>query len=370
MLFSLSMPCFACGMKLKQIAQRSVLCFSLVFSIGSTGAAVATPLDVTVMTQNLYIGADTLPLLQSPDPATLQAVFQTVIANNFPARAGAIANEVVQAGGPLLIGLQEAVVLSSPLGTLDYTQILLDQLASHGLSYQIAGVHQGLTVSIDGFSSTDREVVLARTGVPGFTANGQGVTFQANVPLPPLPPTVVASASTFDRGYALVNATLDGQPFEFVSTHLDEFHTIAQPLQAGEILAALATIHEPQLVVGDFNANPTESAYAEMLAAGFIDTAAVTGAAGPTCCQAADLDNAVSLLHNRYDYVFERDFSSIDEAFLVGNTPFENVRPRWPSDHAGLVATVDVSEPSTATIFVTGILLLGIRLFRVRPWAG
>jgi len=357
------------GMKLKQIARRSFFCLSFVFSIGSTGAAVATPLDITVMTQNLYIGADTLPLLQSPDPATLQAVIQSVMANNFPARAGAIANEVVQAGGPLLIGLQEAVVLSSPFGTLDYTQILLDQLASHGLSYQIAGVHQGLTVSIDGFSSTDREVVLARTGVPGFTATGQGFTFLANVPLPTLPATVVASASTFDRGYVLVNATLNSQPFEFVSTHLDEFHTIAQPLQAQEILTALATIHEPQLVVGDFNANPTQSAYAEMLAAGFIDTAAVTGAVGPTCCQAADLDNAVSLLRNRFDYVFERDFSSIDAAFLVGNTPFENVRPRWPSDHAGVVATVDVPEPSTATILFTGILLLGIRLFRVRRWA-
>jgi len=107
--------------------------------------------------------------------------------------------------------------------------------------------------------------VLARTGVPGFTASGQGVTFQANVPLPPLPPTVVASASTFDRGYVLVNATLDDQPFQFVSTHLDEFHTIAQPLQAEEILTKLATTHEPQLVVGDFNANPTESTYAEML---------------------------------------------------------------------------------------------------------
>jgi len=355
------------GMKLKQIAQRSFFCLSFAFSIGSIDAAVATPLDITVMTQNLYIGADTLPLLQSPDTATLAAVIQSIVANNFPARAGAIANEAVQAGGPLLIGLQEAFLLSSPSGTLDYTQILLDQLASHGLSYQIAGVYQGLTVSIDGFSSTDREVVLARTGVPGFTASGQGVTFQANVPLPPLPPTVVASASTFDRGYVLVNATLDGQPFQFVSTHLDEFHTIAQPLQAEEILTKLATTHEPQLVVGDFNANPSESTYAEMLAAGFIDTAAVTGAVGPTCCQAADL-NMMSLLHNRFDYVFERDFSSIDAAFLVGNTPFENMQPLWPSDHAGVVATVDVPEPSTATILLTGILLLGIRLLRVRRW--
>src|ERR1700731_644720 len=120
--------CDLSRMKLKPIARRISFCFSLALSIGSSGAAVATPLDISVMTQNLYIGADTLPLLQSPNPATLQTVIQSIIANNFPARAGAIANEVVQAGGPLLIGLQEAVVLSSPLGTLDYAQILLDQL--------------------------------------------------------------------------------------------------------------------------------------------------------------------------------------------------------------------------------------------------
>ena len=66
------------------------------------------------MTQNLYVGADTDPVLAAPDLATavtraLQA-FEQVQANNFPPRAGAIASEIKAAGGPLLIGLQEASI--------------------------------------------------------------------------------------------------------------------------------------------------------------------------------------------------------------------------------------------------------------------
>ena len=245
------------------------------------------------MSQNLYVGADPTSILMSPDSATIAAAFASFVANNFPARAGAIASEAASSGGPLLIGLQEASIISGPTGTLDYTQILLGQLAARGLAYTIAGIHTGLHFAVGGFSATDREVVLARAGVPGFTFTGSDRTFANNVTLS----TPLGSIS-LNRGYVLVNATLDGVPFQFVSTHLDEFQTPLQPLQANEILAELGMTAEPQLVVGDFNADPTKLTYAEMLAAGFTDTAAATGAVGPTCCQAADLNNPVSELKN------------------------------------------------------------------------
>lgn len=319
------------------------------------------------MTQNLYVGTNTTALLQSTPAniaANIAAAENSIAANNFPARAGAIAGEAASAGGPLLIGLQEAVILSTPSKTLDYAQILLNQLAARGLDYTIAGEHTDLQVSLDGFSATDREVVLARTGVPGFAVTGsQDYTFKNNVTLQ----TPIIGPVTFDRGDVLVNASLDGQPFQFVSTHLDEFHTAVQPLQAGEIVSQLGAATVPQLVVGDFNAAPATATYQEMISNDFVDTAAAVGAAGATCCQAADLSNPASQLSQRYDYVFERGFSSIDSAFLVGNTPFEDVRPLWPSDHAGVVATVNVNvpEPPAGMIFLTALLLLGI--LRVRP---
>ncbi len=78
------------------------------------------------------------------------------------------------------------------------------------------------------------------------------------------------------------------------------------------------------------------------------------------------VSNTVSQLTNRYDYVFERNFSSIGPAFLVGNTPFEAVRPLWPSDHAGVVATVNLPEPPAGIIFMAALLLLGGMSLRAR----
>jgi endonuclease/exonuclease/phosphatase family metal-dependent hydrolase len=324
--------------------------------------AGAAPINVEVMTQNLYVGADATPVLQNPSSATITAAFDSVIANKFPVRAAEIAAEAANAGGPLLIGLQEAEIVSGGGMTFDYAQILVNELAARGLNYTIAGVNKGFQIGVPGFSLTDREVVLARTDVPGFAVTGsKGYTFANNVtfqtPLGPLP---------LQRGYVLVDATLDGVPFEFVSTHLDETRSSTQALQAGEILSQLNASNEPQLVVGDFNVNPTQFpfTYSEMLSAGFTDVAAALGETGPTCCQPPDLDNPVSQLTNRYDYAFERGFSSLDEALLVGNTtPFEDMRPFWPSDHAGLIATVNllvgaVPEPSTAALVAPAIFLL------------
>jgi len=338
------------------------------------GRASAAPIEVPVMTQNLYLGADATPVLQNPSLTTITAAYSSVIANNFPARAAAIATEASNSGGPLLIGLQEAEIITAPnQPTLDYAQILINALASRGLNYTEAGVHTGFQLTAAGFSLTDQEVVLARAGVPGFTITGSEAHTFANQSLFQTP----LGAFSPQRGYVLVNASLDGVPFQFVSTHLDETHSSAQALQAGEILAELNTSNEPQLVVGDFNANPTQSpfTYAEMVAAGFTDVAAALGETGPTCCQPSDLDNPVSELTNRYDYVFERGFSSLDEALLVGNTtPFEDMRPFWPSDHAGLIAAVNlsavvgtVSEPSSGALFVIATFLLGALKLRTRP---
>ena len=66
--------------------------------------------DLTVMTQNLYLGSSLGPALEAQTPeAFIEAVariYATVQYTNFPARAEAIADEIEEKG-PDLIGLQE-----------------------------------------------------------------------------------------------------------------------------------------------------------------------------------------------------------------------------------------------------------------------
>jgi hypothetical protein len=185
-----------------QVFLAIFLCFSL------AGKAGAAPVDLTVMTQNLYVGADAAVVLADPTPATIAAAFRSVVANNFPARAAAIAKEAASAGGPLLIGLQEASIITAPTATLDYAQILIRALADQGLRYS-ATSHPGSFFDAGGFSVRDQDVVLARTDVPGFVVTGtEQHTFVNNVVVP-----TPAGPFALDNGYVLVNAALGGCRF-------------------------------------------------------------------------------------------------------------------------------------------------------------
>jgi endonuclease/exonuclease/phosphatase family metal-dependent hydrolase len=347
--------------------------------------AAAGSIDISVMTQNLYTGADTDPIIMADSIPALQNAIavatRSVIANNFPARAAAIAAEAAKAGGPLLIGLQEAEIVSQGGMSLNYADTLIAALKAQGLNYTYmipgvgATVHTGLSLNIAaiGFppgdprfvSLTDQDVVLVRTDVPGFeVASVSAPTFMN-------PGTITSplfGQISLQRGYVLVDATLGGLPFQFVSTHLDGGLTSAEPLEAEEILKALGTTGQPQLVVGDFNATPSDLCVglpcgpAELLAAGFTNTGA---ALGPTCCQSPDLSNTVSILNREYDYIFESGFSSADSAALVGDLPFENMPPLWPSDHAGVVATLtEVPETDAASLLASALLLFDAVILR------
>src|SRR5215469_14507161 len=341
-------------------------------------ASMVQPIDVAVMTQNLYLGADTTPVLAAMTVPDLQKAIldaaDSVIANNFPLRAEAIASEVASAGGPLLIGLQESEIVSESdvPQPLNYADTLIAALKDLGLNYtyKIPGledaVHTGLVLDSGAagifnprFTLTDQEVVLVRSDVPNFTVTSVSAqTFVNDVTVDTL-----LGKFSLKRGYVLVNASLNGVPFQFVSTHLAETHDATEPAEVGEILTALGTSVERQLVVGDFNAGPDEVCGGspcgpeEMVAAGFADT---DRGLGSTCCQSPTLDNPESSLTHRYDYIFERGFHAIYSAALVGDQPFEEERPLWPSDHAGVVSTIAqvAGTPGSSNCFGVSISTL------------
>src|SRR4029077_17905756 len=113
----------------------------------------------------------------------------------------------------------------------------------------------------------------------------------------------------------------------------------------------------PVVVTGDMNSGPrTEpaktgpAAYGAFVAGGLSATWIKAGLDEPplTCCHLAfeDLVNdpkAEYQVGNELDHVFSRgDFTVLDE-HLLGDTPNPQAEPFiWPSDHAGMVATLQI----------------------------
>src|SRR5687767_10843875 len=73
--------------------------------------AQSTSRDLTVMTRNVYLGADLIPLATQPNREAFEQAaaerYQVVLRNDFRTRAKAIAREF-RTAKPDLVGLQEA----------------------------------------------------------------------------------------------------------------------------------------------------------------------------------------------------------------------------------------------------------------------
>jgi endonuclease/exonuclease/phosphatase family metal-dependent hydrolase len=97
------------------------------------------------------------------------------------------------------------------------------------------------------------------------------------------------------------------------------------------------------VMVGDFNSRPGGAAYERIRAAGFEDAwlrANPGDLDGFTCCHRPPLDDPGDRLRARIDLVLTRGNVVATEAFRVGAEPADFKAGLWPSDHAGVVATL------------------------------
>lgn len=331
--------------------------------------AVPAQHQVTVMSYNVYHGVD-LEIFRVPGATNaadllsrVAAVYQGYQARNFPERAQALAAEI-EAGQPALIGLQEAVLVRTgalfdpaPAETVafDYVQMLLDALSARGLNYAVVAEIRGFDVELPsalGFDvrHTDREVILARADMPSgqlSLSNVQTGHFAVNCQIP----TVAFGSLTVLRGWASVDVWSRGKPFRMISTHLDgdclPYTSAIQVAQARQLVQGPVDTDLPVLLVGDVNASPGDaepSSYRELVGAGFIDTWDLVGQGdGFTCCQADDLSNVTSTLSSRIDVVLLLGDFVVRSVETTGDLPSDRtVSGLWPSDHAGLLATLEI----------------------------
>jgi endonuclease/exonuclease/phosphatase family metal-dependent hydrolase len=117
--------------------------------------------------------------------------------------------------------------------------------------------------------------------------------------------------------------------------------------QAAALLAWLeaAPATTAQVVMGDFNASPAEPAYARMGGAGFRSAFAEANGAEPAVTwpsglqgPAIDTDGDPACL----DYVFVRGGARVVGARLWADRPAADDPGLYPSDHVGIVATIEI----------------------------
>ncbi len=313
--------------------------------------------EVRVLSRNLYIGFnvdETIAALATGDPEKIQEAIETalntLIATDFPTRAGAVADEIARLK-PDVVGLQEVYDININLGgglpaiNLPFKLILQGALADRGLNYVVAAENTLTDAQLPGIRLVDHDVMLVNPDrVQVLASDGQLFTW--NLGDPGIGVDIV-------RGWTMVRAVIVGTEMEVWNAHLesgsDEAIVGLRALQADE-LAGLVSDELPAIVMGDLNDQPGSPMYGELTADGFEDGWAELRrrARGYTCCHADDLSNRRFRGDQRIDYVFARGLGHPRSGLkgVIRRTgirpweriagPFDNMI--WASDHAGLFA--------------------------------
>jgi len=353
------------------------------WAVADSGNANARKIDV--MTANLYLGADIFRVVGVPAeqiPFVIAEVFGIVQATNFPERAEAIADTIMEQQ-PHVIGLQEVswyrtgefnpASINAENTVYDFLQLLLDALAARGLDYAVAGLVTNADVEAPMFDGaglvdlrlTDRDVVLVRGDVLAGPPIANNYSFNAQFPL-------AGGAVEFLRGYVMVPVNVMGRSYLFVNTHLEtrlesfaplSLGRVYQTAQALELQGTVAFLNAsvfgnlPVVLVGDLNSDPNDQAvavppgtgipfdelvppYQIMLGAGYTDTWSVrTGPAdtGETCCHNEFLNNQDENFNERIDHIFLLDPAAQlgpVQADVSNDDPADKTASGlWPSDH-------------------------------------
>lgn len=326
-----------------------------------------------VYTQNVYLGGDTRPLLTIDNlddiPTVLDAAgrfWAEVVASDIPARARVFVDEIDRQR-PHVVALQEVLRFMllgrrlQPVGGIDILTEIRAEIERRGLPYEVAMVQDATSSTLPlvadatngGISTwlqfTDRLVVLKRKDVRILRrAQGQ---YEARASLGPI---------ELVRGWARLTVEHDGVPHHLIATHLEVQAIMAVHMaQAAELQNSVAArLDGITIIAGDLNSDAAAApgtpswtpTYDNLVSAGFTDVwAAATFSdheEGVTCCHDPSL-GAGRVLDERIDFVMVRreEAKGLDRSLLtaevVGVDPSDRTRSGlWPSDHAGLVATL------------------------------
>jgi len=256
-------------------------------NIGQIPVAHAEIPSVTVMSRNIYLGADVGRALELiPNlPAAAQYMWDQVKQTDFSKRAKILATEIKQSS-PDVIGLQEATIWyckkypwSKKVEVFNFTEQLLDALDGR---YELAS-KDGIRALNPGFSinpipfltkvndeQTFKEVFGSSSAACGFeTGDALLVKKSDNLEVIEVGNSeyeasysIVPTIMTIYRGYSWADIKVKGVPTRFVTTHLeslwDDNKVPNSAKQAMQLVNDLSNTKMPVIVMGDFNSDPRD----------------------------------------------------------------------------------------------------------------
>ena len=352
---------------------------------------------VTVMTRNVFLGADLGPALAAPSiPAAIDGagvIWNEFQSTNFPERAVPLAREI-KAAKPDLVGLQEMALWQKQVpsdggappialpGTpaqpatvveQDFLALLMQELAAIDANYKVVEVQTEFTgelpADVDqndntGFAFgadldarlTMRDVILAREESKVTLGDTAGGNYRNRfVPLiARLIPLPVDRGWLSVEGNIMESETESAIRFRFVNTHLEAFgDDRIREAQAKELFEEGGPLdtEEQVILVGDLNSGLEEPhnihgsdqlAFQALtleppLGFGMTDNGAVQ-----SCCY-SDLFDATQVFDHTVDHVLTNPELTTKRASITGNDASERTPSGlWPSDHGGVVSRLEL----------------------------
>lgn len=313
----------------------------------------ATPARITVMTRNLYLGTDLLPLAAATPGAPFQravaSALASVQATGPTARMKLIAGEIA-AARPDLVGLQEVSVWTTgPAGSskppghvvVDYLTAIMSELKRLHAPYSIVAERLGLHLQAPSSAGvevgfTDGDVVLARRGVTVRNVHSGDFVHQLKLA------TSGLGNVTVTRSWNAVDATFSGARLHFVNTQLEAYSAAVRLQQAQELVAGPLKSARTTILAGDLNSSPNLRQPADRLpflairAAGFVDERTSQN----NCCFTDNLrtgswDHVVDHIMTKPKLRLVRSFATGRETTSTG---------RHPSDHGGVVSVLQLAR--------------------------
>jgi endonuclease/exonuclease/phosphatase family metal-dependent hydrolase len=294
---------------------------------------------------------------------------QNILATKPAVRAAAVAREIAREL-PDLVALQEAAILGSalvpfspvapptPVTTVEVDQLalVLAELERLGHPYHAIAILPNLDAQAPSSLGpsvriTVRAAILVRSQPRSNDIRLSNTQVREFLDLSALPTPIGISIPNL-RGWASVDVKVNGRAFRFITTHLDQSPSF-NLLQINEVLpTAVNSTTLPIVFVGDFNvvanipSHPTFANYQTLLNAGLVDAWQQKRAPDPglNCCQNPNVMNVTSNFTFRVDLVLLRGGIDVRDIHLVGNNQSDRVDGVWPSDHAGVVATLRIPE--------------------------